>query len=65
MAALCESNLRFFDLAAQAAIEKSKDLATEALMLDPLSAAVATPADIRAMAEEMFEAEKDFLPGFH
>jgi alpha-galactosidase len=64
MAAFCESNMRMFDLAATACIEKSKEAAIHALMLDPLTQAVCTPAQIRDMAGEMFEAEKDFLPGY-
>lgn len=64
MAALCRSNLAMFDLAAQAAIERSRELAVQALMLDPLTAAVCTPGQIRDMAMELFEAEADFLPGY-
>jgi alpha-galactosidase len=33
-------------------------------MLDPLTAAVCTPAQIKAMALAMFAAEKDYLPGY-
>ncbi len=64
MAALCESNMRMFDLGAQAAIERSVELAVEALYLDPLSAAVCSPAEIKAMTLEMFKAEKRYLPGY-
>jgi alpha-galactosidase len=64
MAAICASNMSMFDLGAKAAIEKSKEAAIHALMLDPLCAAVCTPSEIRAMACEMFEAEKDFLVGY-
>ncbi len=64
MAALCESNLRMFDLAADAAIKRSKELAILALTLDPLTAAVCTPAQARKMALEMFDAERKFLPGY-
>jgi len=64
MAALCESNLRMFDLAADAAISRSKEMAIHALTLDPLTAAVCTPAQIRKMALELFDAEKDFLKGY-
>jgi alpha-galactosidase len=63
-AALCDWNMRMFDLAATACIEKSRAAATHALMLDPLTAAVCCPAEIKQMAEELFEAEKEFLPGF-
>jgi alpha-galactosidase len=61
MAALCASNVSMFDLGAKAAIERSKEAAIYALMLDPLTAAVCSPAEIKAMTLEMFEAEKDFL----
>ena len=64
MAALCDSNMRMFDLGAQACIERSVDLAIHALMLDPLSAAVCSPSEIKQMTLEMFKAEKKFLPGY-
>lgn len=64
MAAICASNMRMFDLGAQAAIERSRQLATWALMLDPLTSACCTPAQIGAMADELFEAEAHYLPGF-
>ena len=64
MAALCDSNMRMFDLAATACIERSKEAAVHALLLDPLTSAVCTPAQIKAMATEMFEAETEFLPGY-
>ncbi|HEY0073482.1 MAG TPA: alpha-glucosidase/alpha-galactosidase, partial [Abditibacteriaceae bacterium] len=40
MAALCDSNMRMFDLGAQSAIERSKEAAIHSLMLDPLTAAM-------------------------
>lgn len=64
MAALCDSNMRMFDLGAQAAIERSKELAIYALMLDPLTSAVCSTAEIKDMALELFAAEKEFLPGY-
>jgi alpha-galactosidase len=33
-------------------------------MLDPLSSAVCTPGQIKAMTSEIFEAEKAFLPDY-
>ena len=63
-AALCDWNMRFFDMAATACIEKSKTAAAQALMLDPLTAAVCCPAEIKSMTEELFKAERMFLPGF-
>ena len=64
MAALCDWNMRMFDLGAQAAIEKSKEAAIYALMLDPLTAAMCSPAEIKQMTLEIFDAEADYLPGY-
>ena len=64
MAAVCASNMHTYDLAAQAAIDKSKEAAILAVTLDPLSAAVCSPAEIRAMVLELFDAEAEYLPGF-
>lgn len=64
MAGLCDSNMRMFDLGAQACIERSIEKAIYALMLDPLTAAICSPAEIKQMALEMFKAEKKFLPGY-
>jgi len=63
-AALCASNMAVFELGATAAVERDREAAIHALMLDPLTAAVCSPAEIRQMAEEIFEAEKEYLPGF-
>src|SRR2546428_280136 len=64
MAAICESNMRMFDLGAESAIRRSKEHALHALMLDPLCAAVCAPAELREMGEKLFRAEKDYLPGY-
>ena len=64
MAALCASNMWMYDLGATAAIERSKEAAIHSLLLDPLTAAVCSPAEIKAMTLEMFDAEAAFLPGF-
>jgi alpha-galactosidase len=64
MAALCASNMAVFELGATAAIERSKDAAIHALMLDPLTAAVCSPAEIKEMTLELFAAEKAFLPKY-
>lgn len=64
MAAVCESNMRFFDLAAEAAIERDIESAIHALSVDPLTAAVCGLNEIREMTLEMFRAEKKFLPGY-
>jgi len=64
MAAVCESNMRFFDLAAEAAIERCVETAIHALSLDPLTAAVCGLDEIQDMTLELFKAEKKFLPGY-
>ncbi len=64
MASLCASNMHMIGLGAQAAIERSKELAIQSLLVDPLTSAVCSPAEIRKMTLEMFRAEKDFLPGY-
>lgn len=64
MAAICRSNMAYFDLAATATIHKSIEAAVHALFLDPLTQAVLSPREIRKMTLEMFAAEKEFLPGY-
>ena len=64
MAGLCASNMAMFELGATAAIERSKEAAIHALMLDPLTAAMCSPAEIRGMTLELFAAEKAFLPKY-
>ena len=63
-AAICSWNMRMYDLAAIACTENSREAAIHALMLDPLTAAVCCPSEIKQMAEELIEAEKEFLPQF-
>jgi len=64
MAALCISNMNVFELGVKAVLERSKEAAIHALSLDPLTAAVCGLDDIKAMTLELFEAEKQFLPGY-
>lgn len=64
MAAICDSNMRMFDLAVEACIHKSKLFAKYALTQDPHTASVCCPAEIHEMVDKLFEAEAAFLPGF-
>jgi alpha-galactosidase len=64
MAAICASNMGVIDLGARAAVERSIETAIHALLLDPLTAAVCTPAEIKRMTLEMFAAEKRLLPRY-
>ncbi len=64
MAHICAQNMAMFDLGATACIERSRESAVHALLLDPLCQAVCTPGEIKAMTLELFDAEADFLPGY-
>jgi alpha-galactosidase len=62
LAALCRSNMAFFDLAVEAVLNKDKEMARHALMVDPLTAAVCSLDEIGSMFEELYEAEQGFVP---
>ena len=62
LAALDAMHMAVHDLVAQAVLEHDREAAFHALMLDPLTAAVCSPAEIRAMFDEMAEAEAPYLP---
>ena len=64
LAALCRSNMGVFELGAMAVLERSREAAVQALLLDPLSAAVCSPGKIRQMADEMFAAEAEYLTSY-
>jgi alpha-galactosidase len=64
MAALCNSNMAMFDLGARAAIERSKEAAIHALLLDPLTSTICSPAEIKAMTLDLFKAEEKYLPKY-
>ena len=65
MAAICDSNMRFFDLAADAAVQQSKQYAEWALMMDPLTSAVCSPAEIRELTKRLFQTEAEYLVDFN
>jgi alpha-galactosidase len=62
VAALCRSNMAVFELAAQGILNKDRESVIHAMMLDPLTSAVCCPAEVRKMAEELFKAEKQYIP---
>ncbi|MBN1352021.1 alpha-galactosidase [candidate division KSB1 bacterium] len=64
LAALCASNMAVYECTVEGILNKNKDAIYHALMLDPLSAAVASPKEIQLMADELFKAEREFLPDF-
>ncbi len=63
-AALNKTNINVQELAVKAALEKNKEAAIQAIMLDPLTSSLLTLDEIRKMVEEMFKAERKYLPQF-
>ena len=64
MAAVCRSNMSIVELGTLAGLRRDRDLAKQALMLDPLTAAVCSTDEIAKMTDELFNAEADYLPGW-
>lgn len=63
-AALCMTNVNVQQLAAEAALEGDTERLMQAVALDPLTGAVCTLAEARAMCSEMLEAQRQWLPQF-
>jgi len=61
LAALCRSNMAFFELAVTAVLNNDKEAAMHALMIDPLTSAVCSLDEIQSMFNELYEAEKPFI----
>jgi len=64
LAALNRSNMAVHELAVQSILNEDREAAINAFMLDPLTAAVSTPKEIREMARELFRAEEEFIPDY-
>ena len=64
LAALNRSNIAVQELAVQAVLQRDKDLAKHAVMLDPLTAAILPLGDIEAMFDEMWEAHAGQLNSY-
>ena len=60
-AALCRTNVNVQELTVKAILEKDKDAAYHAILLDPLSAAVLSFDRAQAMFEELWKAEGNLL----
>ena len=61
LAALNRSNMAFFELAVESVLQKDREMAMRALMMDPLTAAVCSLSEIKAMFDELYEAQKDYI----
>jgi alpha-galactosidase len=62
MAALDSAHMFVHELVVTSILEQNREAAVHALMLDPLTAAVCSPAEIRQMFDEMAESEAAYLP---
>ncbi len=63
-AALCRANMAVFELAVQGVMNHDREAVIHAMMMDPLSAAACSLTEIRSMAEELFAAEKNYIPAW-
>ena len=61
-AALCRAQMAVYELGVQGVLNRDREAIIHAMMLDPLSAAVCSLAEIRSMAEELFKAERKYIP---
>ena len=64
LAALNRTNINVQSLAVEACLTGDIEAVYHAIMLDPLTAAVCTLPQIRAMVDEMLAAQKQWLPQF-
>jgi alpha-galactosidase len=64
LAALNRAHMAIHALVAQALLERDRQAAKYALLLDPLTAAVCSPAEVDAMFEEMWAAQVEYLEAF-
>jgi alpha-galactosidase len=51
-----------YDMAVRAIMNNNYEMAEQALMLDPLTSAVCSLAEIRQMFAELCKAEKEYIP---
>jgi alpha-galactosidase len=65
LAALNRAHMAVHTLVCEALLTKDKEAARYALLLDPLSAAVCSPAELSALFDEMWEAQRAYLEPFH
>lgn len=64
LAAINRSNVNVQELIVEASLMGSKEAVCQAVMLDPLTAAVCTLDEIRAMVDDLFDAQIQWLPQF-
>jgi alpha-galactosidase len=62
LAALNQMVVQSQEMAVRGILEKDRDMVYYSLYYDPLTAAVLSLEEIKRMADEMFEAEREYLP---
>ena len=63
--ALCTSNVMVQKVAVEGQLLLDREKIYHAILLDPNTASVCSPKEVKDMVEEMFEAEKQWLPQFN
>ena len=61
LAALNRAHMSFHELAVQAVLEKDREAALHALMIDPLTSAVCSLDEIRELFDALYEAEREYV----
>jgi alpha-galactosidase len=64
LAVFNQQHMAFHDCVVRSVLEKDREAAVHALMIDPLTSAVCSLREIRAMFDEMAQAEKEYLPAY-
>jgi alpha-galactosidase len=64
LAALNRAHMAVHELVVEALLERDRQKALYALMIDPLTAAVCSPEEIEKMFDEMWAAERESLSAF-
>ena len=64
LAALNQAHMAIHELVVTSLLERDRQAAVHALMLDPLTAAVCSLEEIRCLFDEMYEAEREFIRVF-
>ena len=64
LAALDSAHMMIYELMVQALLNEDRETAVQALMLDPLTAAVCSLTEVRQMFDEMAATQYAYLPPF-
>jgi alpha-galactosidase len=64
LASLDYQHMAFHDLVVRSVLQEDREAAVHALMVDPLTSAVCSLREIRAMFDELVAAEREYLPSY-